>query len=85
MNFKGVQTIMMYDFYEDDIADTVIRNIEKEYGRSIARIPYFERSDEEPYSFDVKIIFTDFKLLEGKIQVVPFLDMATVRVLGTYY
>jgi hypothetical protein len=71
-------------FEEMDIADDIIRNIEKDYGRSIARIPYFERSDE-PYSFDIKIIFTDFKLLEGTIKVVPCWGMASVQVNGIYY
>jgi hypothetical protein len=76
---------MIYDFDSSDIADEVIRNIENEYGRSIARIPYFERASE-PYSFDIKIIFSDFKLLEGKIEVMPFIGhMAQVRVSGTYY
>jgi hypothetical protein len=74
----------MFDFNDVDIADEVIRSIESEYGRSIARIPYFERASE-PNSFDIKIIFSDFKLLEGKIQVMPYLDIATVRVSGTYY
>lgn len=77
-------------FNKDDIADEVLKNIEMEYGRSIARIPYFEKSDAGHNCFDVKIIFTDFKLLEGKIQVIPMWDNmfdigATIRVSGTYY
>lgn len=75
-------------FNDLDIADEVLRNIEMEYGRSIARIPYFERSDMEHNCFDIKVIFTDFKLLEGQIRVVPlpFYDMgATIRISGTYY
>jgi hypothetical protein len=75
----------MFDFEDVEIADEVIRAIEKDYGRSIARIPFFERSAIEPYSFDIKIIFTDFKLLEGKIQVVPNFGMAEVRMNGIYY
>lgn len=74
---------MMYDV--EDIADEVIRSIEKEYGRSIARIPFFERSSFEPYTFDIKIVFSDFRLLEGKIEVIPLSGMASVRVSGTYY
>lgn len=74
--------MMMFD--ETDIADEVLRNIEKEYGRSIARIPQFERVDYN--IFDIKIIFTDFKLLEGQITVLPFHNIgATIRVSGTYY
>ena len=75
---------MMYN--EIDIADEVLRNIEMEYGKSIARIPYFEKSEYEHNCFDMKIIFTDFKLLEGQIHVLPFYEMgATVKVSGTYY
>jgi hypothetical protein len=75
-------------FNDLDIADEVLRNIEMEYGRSIARIPYFQKSDVEHNCFDIKVIFTDFKLLEGQIRVVPlpFYDMgASIRVSGTYY
>lgn len=75
-------------FNDLDIADEVLRNIEMEYGRSIARIPYFERSEKEHNCFNIKVIFTDFKLLEGQIRVVPlpFYDMgASIRISGTYY
>ena len=76
---------MIFDFDDDlDIADEVIRNIEREYGRTIARIPYFE--ENRPYQYDFKIIFSDFKLLEGKMQIsINHYDMPTVRVSGTYY
>jgi hypothetical protein len=82
---KGVQTTMMnLDFENDEIADELIRAIEKDYGRGIARIPYFERVDF--CTFEIKIIFTDFKLLEGIVQVVPFHGFgATVKVDGIYY
>jgi hypothetical protein len=75
---------MNLDFYDLDIADELIRAIEKDYGRGIARIPHFERADE-PHTFDVKIVFTDFRLFEGTIQVIPFFDMASVKVEGIYY
>lgn len=76
----------MMPFFDDtEIADEVVRAIEKDYGRGIARIPFFERADE-PFSFDIKVIFTDFKLLEAKIMVVPFANIgATVKVEGIYY
>lgn len=67
-----------------DFADEMIRQIEKDYGRSVARIPFFENA-EEPNCFDIKIIFTDFKLLEAKIRVVPFFDMPSIQIKGTYY
>lgn len=72
------------DFEGIDIADEVISEIEKDYGRTIARIPFFERA-EEPNSFDIKIIFSDFKLLEAKISVVPYFGLMTVKVEGIYY
>lgn len=77
-------------FNDQDIADEILRNIEQEYGRSIARIPYLQKSDVEQNCFDIKIIFTDFKLLEGQIRVIPMWDnlfdvSATIRVSGTYY
>jgi hypothetical protein len=76
---------MFFDMDHEDFADEIFRKIEKDYGRGIARVPYFERSDE-PYCFDIKIIFTDFKLLEGTIRVVPFYEFgATVQVEGIYY
>ena len=68
---------------ELDMADELLRQIENDYGRGIARIPYFERADE-PYTFDIKIIFTDFRLMEGKIIIIPFFDMAKVMVEGIY-
>ena len=70
------------DFDDTEIADEVFRAIEKDYGRGIARVPYFERTDF--CTFDIKIVFTDFKLLEAKIFVIPFHGMATVRVEGIY-
>jgi hypothetical protein len=73
-----------FDFDDTEIADEIIRAIEKDYGRGIARIPMFERTDF--CTFDIKVIFTDFKLLEATIQVIPFFDdMATVRVEGIYF
>lgn len=77
------------DFFEidhnEDFADEIFRKIEQDYGRGIARVPYFERSST-PHCFDIKIIFTDFKLLEGQIRVIPFFEMgATVQIEGIYY
>jgi hypothetical protein len=69
---------------ELDISDDIIRAIENDYGRGIARIPYFERANE-PYTFNIKIIFSDFRLMEGKVIVVPYYDMAQVMVEGIYY
>jgi hypothetical protein len=80
---KGVQT-MFYDFEDVEIADEVLRKIEKDYGRTIARIPFFERA-KEPNTFDIKVVFSDFRLLEAKIRVIPLFDLATIQVEGIYY
>jgi len=75
---------MNLDFDDVEIADEIIRAIERDYGRGIARIPMFERIDH--CTFEIKVIFADFKLLEAEIQVIPFFDgMATVKVEGIYY
>lgn len=71
------------DLDEQDFADEMIRQIEKDYGRSVARIPYFRYADE-PHAFDIKIIFTDFRLLEAKINVKFIYGLPTVTIQGTY-
>ena len=71
------------EFDETEIADEIFRAIEKEYGRGIARIPFFERTDSN--IFELKVIFTDFKLLEARIIVIPYYGMASVKVEGFYY
>ncbi len=74
-----------FDFEQDDVAEEIMRSIEKDYGRSIQRIPFFERG-AEPNTFDIKVIFTDFRLLEAKIIVVPYLDYyPQIQVHGTYF
>jgi hypothetical protein len=76
--------MMFLDFDEEDIADHIIGAIEKDYGRMIARIPYFERTGET--TFELKVIFSDFKLLEAEIQVVPYYidGLSTIKVEGIY-
>jgi hypothetical protein len=82
---KGVQIKVNHlDFDGIEIANDIIREIENDYGKKIARIPYFKRASE-PFSFDIKIIFSDFKLLEGQIRIVPNYEIATVQVDGIYY
>jgi hypothetical protein len=73
------------DFEEQDFADEMIKAIEEDYGRQIARIAYFERNRFDPNIFSVKIIFMDFKLLEAEIKVLPFFDMPSIQVEGIYY
>jgi hypothetical protein len=79
-----VTTTMMIDNTED-IADQVIRAIEKDYGRGIARIPYCERTSFN--TFEIKVVFADFTLLEAEIIIsAHFMDgYSTIRVDGIYY
>lgn len=74
------------DLENGDFADEMIRHIENDYGRSIARIADFERA-KEPHTFNIKIIFTDFRLLDAKIQVMQFscFDQPSIQIVGTYY
>jgi hypothetical protein len=75
------------DLENSDFADIMIDAIEKDYGRSIARIPYFERAGRN--QFEMKIVFTDFRLLEATISVLPdyenIIESAHVQIDGTYY
>jgi hypothetical protein len=76
--------MIIHDFDDIDIADEIIRGIEKDYGRGIARIPFFERTGR--FTFDIKVVFTDFRLLEATIVVSPCLDdVASIQVHGIYY
>lgn len=74
------------DLENSDFADEMIRHIENDYGRSIARIADFEKA-KEPHTFDIKIVFTDFRLLEAKIKVLPisFFEQPSIQIIGTYY
>jgi hypothetical protein len=69
---------------EEDIADHIIGAIEKDYGRTIARIPYFERTSHN--TFEIKVVFADFRLLEAEIIVSPYYvdGLSTIRVEGIY-
>lgn len=53
------------DLEHQDFADEMFRAIEKDYGRSIARIPKFERISK--FNFLISIIFMDFRLMEAEI------------------
>lgn len=72
------------DFEDTDLADQIIQAIEKDYGRGIARIPFFERTGE--HTFELKVVFADFTLLEAVIMVVPYYidGLSTIRVEGIY-
>lgn len=67
-----------------DFVDKMIQTIEKEYGCPIARIPHFEKV-ENSNSFDLKIIFTDFKYLEGQVHIIPYDHSTSIEIQGTFY
>lgn len=75
---------MEFDYEQKEIVDELIKVIEAEYGKSVVRIAYLEPTDD-PYLFDLKLIFTDFVLLDGYIVIHPMEDIATIRIVGTYY
>jgi hypothetical protein len=74
------------DFEDAEFVDVMIAELEKEYGRSVARIAKLERTSY--YSFDISVIFSDFRLLEAEVNVsslspFPFEPIVTIR--GMYY
>lgn len=68
-----------------DLADDVLAAIERDYGRTIYRIPKFKPHPREKHCFNISVIFTDFRLLEGKIRVRNLDGMTTIEVHGIYY
>jgi hypothetical protein len=74
------------DFDDADFIDTLIAEIEKEYGRTIARIARLERIDFN--SFHISIVFSDFRLLEADVCVgsfSPHVFEPVVTIRGEYY
>lgn len=71
------------DFEGMDFADEMLRQIEKDYGRSIMRIPKFKRT--EKFCFNITIIFTDYKIFEGEIKVIDVFEMPAIQIHGNYY
>lgn len=65
-----------------DFADDVIRAIEKDYGRSVVRIPKFKR--KSAYSFYITLVFTDFCILEAEIKIVGDPLIPTLLIEGVY-
>ena len=80
-----MNTILDFDFENKEVVMQLITAIEKEYGKSVVRIPYLEPSEDFIGVFEIRAIFTDFRLLEGYIYVESEVDHVTVRVEGTYY
>ena len=77
--------LLDFDFENQEIVMQLVQAIEKEYGKSIVRIPYLEPSEDLIGVFEIRAIFSDFGLLEGHIFVESEHDHVTVRVEGTYY
>jgi hypothetical protein len=74
------------DFDDAEFFDVMINELEKEYGRSVARIAKLERTSY--FSFNISVIFSDFRLLEAEVNVlsdapIPFEPIVTIR--GEYY
>lgn len=75
-----------YDFEElsgYDFADDLLMSIEKDYGRSIMKIPKFKRSGET--EFLISIIFSDYRLLEARIKIIEVYGVPAIKLEGSYY
>jgi hypothetical protein len=74
------------DFDNAEFFDVMIAEMEKEYGRSVARIAKLERTSY--FSFDISVIFSDFCLLEAEVNVEspsPFFNEPVVTIRGEYH
>jgi hypothetical protein len=72
------------DLNEVEFADELFKQIENDYGRSIARIPKFKIVS--PFHYRISVIFTDFKLLEADMILnANFFDEVSIEVTGVYY
>ncbi|MBT2728376.1 hypothetical protein J7E63_15715 [Bacillus sp. ISL-75] len=71
------------DFNGVDFADDLLRSIEKDYGKSIMKIPKFKRIGST--LFEISIIFSDYRLLEAEINIAEIYGMPAIKVNGTYY
>lgn len=78
MNHFDFEELEGYDF-----ADDLLRSIEKDYGRTIVKIPKFRRTDETHFS--ISIIFSDFRLLEAEIKIIEVYGMPAIKLEGIYY
>jgi hypothetical protein len=74
------------DLDNSDFFDVMIAEMEKEYGRSVARIAKLKRTSY--FSFEVSIIFSDFCLLEAEVNVSsidPYDLEPVVTIRGEYH
>ena len=74
------------DFDDSGFFDVMIAELEKEYGRTVARIAKLKRTSY--FSFDISVIFSDFCLLEAEVNVsspsvYSFEPVVTIR--GEYH
>jgi adenine/guanine phosphoribosyltransferase-like PRPP-binding protein len=71
------------DFEGIDLADEMIAAIEKDYGRSIQRIPRFKKTGS--HRFDIICIFSDYRMLQAEVKIVDIYGVASITVEGIYY
>lgn len=71
------------DFNGNDLAEDLIKIIEKDYGRTVYRIPKFART--HLHGFKMTCIFTDYTLLEADIIISPVNDIPTIEIHGKYF
>jgi hypothetical protein len=71
------------DFDNTDFFDVMMNELEKEYGRSVARLAKIQRTST--YSFDISVIFSDFRLLEAEVNVTNFSYEPIVEIRGEYF
>lgn len=70
------------DFEEVDFAEFMIRELEKDYGRTIARVAKLE-----PFSlfhYKMVCVFSDFVILEADIHIKSTFPSPTVEVLAKF-
>lgn len=66
-----------------DFADDMLRAIEKDYGRTIMKIPKFRRILNNVFA--ISIIFTDYTLLEAEVSIIDLYGMPALKVEGNYF
>ena len=74
------------NFDDTEFIEIMISELEKEYGRSVARIAKMERTDFD--CFNILVIFSDFRLLEAEITVKNYSLYSfepTVTIRGEYH
>jgi hypothetical protein len=66
-----------------DLAHQLIVEIQKHYGKQVERTVKFEPTSDR-YTFDVLLVFTDYRILEGQIRIEPRIEGLNIRIDGVY-